>query len=242
MSSVFTPRRSRGFTLVELLTVIAIVAILAGIIIPVVGNVRKKAAMTTSLSNLRQLGNATLVFAAENRQDLPVYDGTHQTHYWLRALWKIVYPELAVPPMPPTPDTSEQFRKEYGGTIFYTSLMEDENVSRSYGYNTALTRYNSAGARTSPATPLKMNELLKPAHAVVMADATSISLTTATAKARNDGLVFCAFADGHVDKLLPPDGAIQNPAASSKRMPSNPNSTFWRGVERSPTGTVLTVW
>lgn len=241
--SPFTPRRSsRAFTLVELLSVIAIVGVLAGIVIPVVASVRKKAAMTTSMSNLRQLGAATLVFAANNRQTLPVFDGRSETHYWLRELWDLTYPDADIPSMPPVPDTSDRYRETFGRTIFYTPMMEDGPVSRSFGYNSALTRYNSGGVRTVPATPFNMTELLNPARTVLIGDATSITLSTTSVKARNDDRVFCVFVDGHVDKLLPPDPAIPNPPAVSGRIPSNPNNTFWRGADRSPTGTVLVVW
>ena len=60
----FPPAR-RAFTLIELLTVIAIIAILAAILIPVVGNVRRSAQNTTCLNNLRVLYQGIAIFTAD---------------------------------------------------------------------------------------------------------------------------------------------------------------------------------
>jgi prepilin-type N-terminal cleavage/methylation domain-containing protein len=60
-------RASRGFTLIELLTVIAIIGILAGIMIPVVGKVRESARKTTCLSNVRQIGQALVMYGNDNK-------------------------------------------------------------------------------------------------------------------------------------------------------------------------------
>ncbi|AHF91740.1 N-terminal cleavage protein [Opitutaceae bacterium TAV5] len=57
--------RVRAFTLIELLTVIAIIGILAAIIIPTVGRVRASARTVTCKSNLRQIAIAALMFADE---------------------------------------------------------------------------------------------------------------------------------------------------------------------------------
>ncbi len=60
-----------AFTLIELLTVIAIIGILAAIIIPTVGKVRESAAKATCASNLRQLAHATIAHATDNQDQLP---------------------------------------------------------------------------------------------------------------------------------------------------------------------------
>ncbi|MEC7487460.1 MAG: prepilin-type N-terminal cleavage/methylation domain-containing protein, partial [Verrucomicrobiota bacterium] len=50
--------KSSAFTLIELLTVIAIIGILAAILIPAVGAVRQKASQAKSSSNMRQIALA----------------------------------------------------------------------------------------------------------------------------------------------------------------------------------------
>lgn len=60
-----------GFTLLELLTAIAIIGILAGILIPVVSTVRKSAQRSACVGNLRQIGVAMQLYARENKNTLP---------------------------------------------------------------------------------------------------------------------------------------------------------------------------
>jgi prepilin-type N-terminal cleavage/methylation domain-containing protein/prepilin-type processing-associated H-X9-DG protein len=61
-----------GFTLVELLTVVAIIGVLASIIIASIGRVRASARSSVCAGNLRQLGVAVQLYAQANRNQLPV--------------------------------------------------------------------------------------------------------------------------------------------------------------------------
>lgn len=63
--------RQRGFTLIEMLVVIAIIVILAGILFPVVSKSRDKARMATCLSNQRQLSVAMVMYTQEHDDRMP---------------------------------------------------------------------------------------------------------------------------------------------------------------------------
>jgi len=62
----------KAFTLVELLIVIAIIAILAGILFPVLAQAKTAAYRSASLSNLRQIVLASLLYSNDHDDGLPL--------------------------------------------------------------------------------------------------------------------------------------------------------------------------
>ena len=63
--------RTRGFTLVELLVVIGIIALLISILLPSLNRARETANRVKCGSNMRQVGQAMLLYANENHGRFP---------------------------------------------------------------------------------------------------------------------------------------------------------------------------
>jgi len=65
-------QRRRGFTLVELLVVVGIIAVLIGLLLPALGKARRAARDVKCLSNLQHLGQGFAIYAGNNRNWWPL--------------------------------------------------------------------------------------------------------------------------------------------------------------------------
>lgn len=70
-------RRSRGFTLIELGAIIALIGVLAAILLPALARMREAARRASCLCNLSQLGTAMHMYAQESDWALPWSGGNY---------------------------------------------------------------------------------------------------------------------------------------------------------------------
>jgi prepilin-type processing-associated H-X9-DG protein len=110
-------KRRAGFILVELLAVVAIVAVLAALLFPVFARVRERGRQAACASNLRQIGAAIFAYAADWDDLLPYNDdpdGSDPEYYpWSRPLEPLLDPRNRGVWRCPSDDYDEKYLKSF---------------------------------------------------------------------------------------------------------------------------------
>jgi prepilin-type N-terminal cleavage/methylation domain-containing protein len=217
--------RRRGFTLLELLAVIATIAILAALLLPVLSRARIKAQRTACFSNLRQLGFAWQLYYNENGDLLAESYPTNNTWAWVQG-------DMTKPAEAANPDLIQQ-----GKLYHYTQIVSvyrcptDEGVTTVSGQTVPKVRSYSMnsfmGGRRQGIPPIpdtadgyvqfytKESELRRPSELWVMLDEDERSINDgffvtdptggmwydfpAMSQHRHSFSYALSFADGHAE-------------------------------------------
>ena len=201
----------KGFTLVELLVVIGIIAVLMAILLGSLANARRSARLAVCSSHLKELGTATRIYADTWDRFLPRRgQGVQPTQqidppaWWFNALPQVVgqptYLQLATAGKVPRPGDE---------SILSCPEAVDNGMPNfwSYAMNMWLSVQNNG---TVADLPDRIDSVGDPSTMVLLADgpADYCSVSPCTPAftyspvARHSGRVNICFLDGHVDALL----------------------------------------
>ncbi len=216
-----------GFTLLELLAVIAVIGILAALLLPAIGRGQMSAHRVRCASNLRQLALATHMYWEDNGSVCFRYGGVSTNGgqlYWFGWLGAGAEGQRAF-------DLSQgalyPYLREHGVELcpafkYFNPQVKLKANGASYGYG-----YNLFLSATAREPPVKVSRIITPSETALLADAAQVNTWQAPASAghpmleewyyvddstnqpnahfRHGQRAGVAFADGHagVERALP---------------------------------------
>ncbi len=165
-----------GFSLIELLVVMAIVSILVAILFPVFATAREKARQATCSSNLRQLGLAFIQYEQDYDESFLIGTDNLRSVGWAYDL----YPYVKLTAVYVCPDDLSVPTIAQSNSGYSTC---------SYFVNPWLTGFN---ASTTPGSPVVANQMIAPSMTVELGEcAGGLMATTASdLSPSSDGLVY----------------------------------------------------
>ncbi len=188
-----------GFTLVELLTAIAVIAVLGAILIAAMPAASRSAHRTECASNLRQLGQVFSLYAIDHSGMLPAPKDNYLNENAPSVSWMTIAQEYIEARFPKVGERNILLCPSAQDTF------PDGKARRSYGMN---------AAGTDGKTPFRLSSIDDPAQTLLLADTREngagqgdgvsrfgINNYSTTVEFRHDGQLNALFFDGHVESI-----------------------------------------
>lgn len=222
MKCSFDPKqRLAAFTLVELLVVISIIAVLAALGLSGLQNAREMANKSICISNLRQIGQAALLYASDNNGDLPPARTSWSTGgYWCS--WLYANPIWNCPYSAPT----GQYLKK-SPVICPSMLAGNAKADMASGGTGFYCTYSANGTICSDGAnnkaPIKLSRLQQPSRTPFFTELSAYAFAYYSyTRTDNDYFRYIhnnvqnfVFVDGHVEGL------------TKSQIPSSSTDVFW---------------
>ena len=211
-------QKSRGFSLIELLVVVAIIAVLAALLLPSLRAAREAARRAVCLSNLHQIGMGALQYALDHEAYAPyrhsyVWGSDMKMQFWRWQSKVRNYEEGFFSPYIPSLDKLSICPSHIEVTDVYYGNAFTTDRQYSYALNLAMGSWVGGGGFTVP--PLEMERVPQPSRTVYYSDSygqapyfhwpggpwccfkTDSGVPAFQPYPRHDGKVNWLFADGH---------------------------------------------
>ncbi|MDP0496341.1 MAG: prepilin-type N-terminal cleavage/methylation domain-containing protein [Verrucomicrobiota bacterium JB024] len=160
-----------AFSLIELLTVIAIIGVLAAILVPIVGSVKASVRSTQCARRLSQIGSAIYLYTSDNNGYFPdVMVRSEANTYW-HQWWREIGPYIN------TSVKEDQYSYEDLQCPEVTELAIESLPSSSrperlpnYGLNAKLSRYQDNVNNAPAGTRVRVLDVVNPARTLLVGD------------------------------------------------------------------------
>ncbi|CAN5670911.1 hypothetical protein BH09PLA1_BH09PLA1_26200 [soil metagenome] len=223
---IHRPHIRRGFSLVELLVVVGIIAVLIGLLLPALSRAQAAAKRVQCLSNLRQMATAAVTYAANNHNSYPpAYYSTSNGVVAYGYHWDFTIildlstgKRTLIPGLLWTGQTHAQIHQCPVFEGRSNTLMDPYT---GYNYNTSYIGHGDAELSFGKfVPPAKMNQVRRPAETALFGDGQYANgankfmrsplpapldphsvVSSGTQGFRHRGMTNVAFCDGHAESL-----------------------------------------